>query len=110
MDSNHRYLDVNQGSLPLDHGTMFLFVGQDSDPATHWDRAGSESCPTKCPRVDLNHRPPPCQGGEHSAAPRGQRTESSRQESNLPEPAYQTGAWPLGHSWNQRPVRGLNPS
>ena len=37
------------------------------------------------------------------------RTESSRQESNLPEPAYQTGAWPLGHSW-KRPVRGLNPS
>ncbi len=34
---------------------------------------------------------------------------SSRQESNLPEPAYQTGAWPLGHSW-KRPVRGLNPS
>jgi hypothetical protein len=25
----------------------------------------------ECPRVDLNHRPPPCQGGEHSAAPRG---------------------------------------
>ncbi len=24
MESNHRFLDVNQVSLPLDHGTMFL--------------------------------------------------------------------------------------
>ena len=27
MDSNHRYLGVGQGSLPLDHGTAVAEVG-----------------------------------------------------------------------------------
>ena len=46
---------------------------------------------------------------EKGTHPTSRQRQSSRQESNLPEPAYQTGAWPLGHSW-KRPVRGLNPS
>ena len=82
MDSNHRCLDVSQASSPLDHGT-------------------------KCPRVDLNHRPPPCQGGEHSAAPRGpspagrSRTYLNPRIRRVPGRSATAG---------KRPVRGLNPS
>jgi hypothetical protein len=32
MDSNHRYLVVGQGSLPLDHGTFFFVAEVGIEP------------------------------------------------------------------------------
>src|SRR5262245_52991548 len=46
-------------------------------------------------------------GRRAPAAPRD--PQSSRQESNLPRPAYQTGTSPLGHGWKQAPCTGLEP-
>ena len=41
MDSNHRFLDVNQASLPLDHGTV---LSKWTHPESH--RPGSPACDT----------------------------------------------------------------
>src|SRR6266496_3261462 len=83
---------------------------------------------TKLRRLDLNQRPPPCRGGEHSAAPRDYRVQTGRVERpstrvsdgrlaarlrldcgidlRICPRCDRTGV--LSHA--KRPVRGLNPS
>jgi hypothetical protein len=52
---------------------------------------------SQCSRQDSNLRSSPCKGAAVAAGPR--EHQSRRDESNVPEPAYQTGAWPLGYVW-----------
>lgn len=42
MESNHRFLDVNQASLPLDHGTVFHVFSVDPPGIA----PGSPACDT----------------------------------------------------------------
>jgi hypothetical protein len=63
------------------------------------------------PRLGFNQRPPRCEHGGHSRPPHGTIFQSGRQESNLPQTAYQTVALPPGPRPEiERPVWDSNPS